>query len=320
MNIPTDSKRTSEPDGEAYLSHVGERVRTARTARGMTRKALSQASGVSERYLADLETGTGNASLLVLRHIARAVEVAIEALVGDGISPSGRSVQQSPRSDASSNSQRRTGSLGDTSDAAHIMSVLERLTPDELHETRQWLAAQFTLDTKAQPRRIALIGLRGAGKTTLGEGLASNLGVAFIELDREIERASGMDLAEIFATLGHATFRRFEYDCLEAVIANYPSCVIATGGSLVTESKTYERLLETCETVWLKAAPDLHMSRVVAQGDLRPMGDNPQAMDDLASILVARSPLYARAHHTLDTTGLTPDLAQIALSKLLRSE
>jgi XRE family transcriptional regulator, aerobic/anaerobic benzoate catabolism transcriptional regulator len=308
MNNVTDTKRNSEPDGEAYLALVGERVRMARTARGMTRKALSQASGVSERYLADLETGTGNASLLVLRHIARAIDVAVEALVGDHANQpggfSGASLVASP-------------SAAHT-DVAHIASVLERLSAGELRETRQWMSARFALSTKSQPRRIALIGLRGAGKTTIGGGIADSLGLPFIELDREIERASGMDLAEIFATLGQAAFRTLEYNCLTTVVAQYPDCVIATGGSLVTEQKTFALLLETCVTIWLKAAPDLHMSRVVAQGDLRPMADNPRAMDELAAILDARSPLYARAHHVLDTTGLTPSDARLQLIKLLK--
>jgi XRE family transcriptional regulator, aerobic/anaerobic benzoate catabolism transcriptional regulator len=287
MTQTSETKRNAEPEGEAYLTLVGERVRLARTERGMTRKALSQASGVSERYLADLETGTGNASLLVLRQIARAVDVTVELLISE-------------QSDTSA-------------DLAHVMRILERLSAADVADARRLIEARFPLETKSTTKRIALIGLRGAGKTTLGEGLAADLGLPFIELDREIERASGMDLAEIFATHGADTFRRLEFKCLEATIARYPQAVIATGGSLVTEPETFALLLRACTTIWLKAAPDLHMSRVVAQGDLRPMADNPRAMEDLANILAARAPLYAKAHAIVDTTGLSPEAAQAKL-------
>lgn len=299
MVQPADTKRSGDPEGETYLVLVGERVRLARSERGMTRKALSVASGVSERYLADLETGTGNASLLVLRQIARAVDVSIEALVTDQIAAG-------------------TAPAGQAGRLETLAGILAQLSPAELTEARRLVDASSRTTQTSAPQRIALVGLRGAGKTTLGEALATELGLPFIELDREIERASGMELAEIFATHGPAMFRQLEYKCLEATIAKYPRAVIATGGSLVTEPATYDLLLSACTTVWLRAAPDMHMSRVVAQGDLRPMADNPRAMEDLAAILAARAPLYAKARHALDTTGLTPDAAAAKLRDLVR--
>jgi XRE family transcriptional regulator, aerobic/anaerobic benzoate catabolism transcriptional regulator len=303
MAQPADTKRSGEPEGEAYLALVGERVRVARTARGMTRKALSAASGVSERYLADLETGTGNASLLVLRQIARAADISVETLIADQPDTAGL-----PDNDAPGQSRGYTA----------LTTLLQRLSPADLAEARRLIEHRFAPVPKTAPQRIALVGLRGAGKTTLGAALATELGVPFIELDREIERASGMELAEIFATHGPATFRQLEYKCLETTIATYPRAVIATGGSLVTEPATFDLLLTSCTTIWLRAAPGMHMSRVVAQGDLRPMADNPRAMEDLAAILAARAPLYAKARFALDTTGLTPDAAVTKLLALVR--
>jgi XRE family transcriptional regulator, aerobic/anaerobic benzoate catabolism transcriptional regulator len=286
MTQSTETKRTDEPEGEAYLALVGERVRVARSRYGLTRKALSHASGVSERYLADLETGSGNASLLVLRQIGRAIDVAVEDLIAD---------PATVRDDAY--------------DLRAEIHLLRSLTPAERTEARRMIEARFRPSHQHRASRIALIGLRGAGKTTIGRALAAELKWPFIELDREIERTSGMELAEIFASHGQAFFRRKEFECLETTIAQNPSCVIATGGSLVTEPDTYALLLRACMTVWLKASPTVHMARVVAQGDLRPMANNPRAMDDLSAILSARAALYAKADIVLDTTELTPTAA-----------
>lgn len=272
-----DVRRGTAPAHEAYLRLVGERVRLARARRGISRKALSQASGVSERYLAELERGAGNASLLVVRQIADALGVEVASLLAATPDPS--------------------------PDLALVLQQLQRLAPHELVEARRLLAATFAKPDTMQHRRIALIGLRGAGKTTLGQRVAKSLEVPFVELDREIERASGMELSEIFATHGQAMFRQLERQCLEAVIERFDEAVIATGGSLVTEPATYDRLLSTCFVVWLSATPDEHMGRVLAQGDLRPMADNPQAMDDLRMILESRTGLYARADAVVDTSA-----------------
>ena len=279
--MPTDTA-TSAPEPRrgdaptAYLKRLGERVRLRRTGRGMSRKALSRASGVSERYLADLERGAGNPSLLVLLQIADALGSQVAQLVSDQSDP--------------------------PLDLALTIHQLERLSPPELAEARRLLGERFG-NARAVHGRIALVGLRGAGKTTLGQRAAETLGVPFVELDREVERASGMELSEIFATHGQAMYRRLERQCLETVIGRFHRVVIATGGSLVTEPATYDLLLSSCFVVWLSARPHEHMGRVLAQGDLRPMSEGPQAMDDLKAILESRASLYAKADATVDTSG-----------------
>jgi XRE family transcriptional regulator, aerobic/anaerobic benzoate catabolism transcriptional regulator len=276
-DTPTSAPEPRRGDAPtAYLKRVGERVRLRRAGRGMSRKALSQASGVSERYLADLERGAGNPSLLVLLQIADALGSGVAQLVSD----------QPDR----------------PIDLALTIHQLERLSQPELAEARRLLVQRFG-NAGTPHGRIALLGLRGAGKTTLGQQAAQALGVPFVELDREVERASGMELSEIFATHGQAMYRRLERQCLETVIGRFDRVVIATGGSLVTEPATYDLLLSSCFVVWLSARPHEHMGRVLAQGDLRPMSEGPQAMDDLKAILESRAALYAKADATVDTSG-----------------
>jgi XRE family transcriptional regulator, aerobic/anaerobic benzoate catabolism transcriptional regulator len=291
----SDSRRGAAPADEAYLKRVGDRVRLGRARRGMSRKTLSKASGVSERYLAELERGAGNASLLVLRQIAEALSIEVSALVGD----------QAER----------------PVDLMLAIHQLERLSTAELAEARQLIAQRFGIGGPSAQGRIALVGLRGAGKSTLGQLAAQALSVPFVELDREVERASGMELSEIFATHGQAMFRRLERQCLATIVERYDRVVIATGGSLVTEPATYDLLLSTCFVVWLTAAPDEHMNRVIAQGDLRPMADGPQAMDDLKAILESRTPLYAKADAVVATSGkMTTQALAGLLAALPRTE
>jgi XRE family transcriptional regulator, aerobic/anaerobic benzoate catabolism transcriptional regulator len=285
--IAPEARRGAAPADEAYLRRVGERVRLARARRGMSRKSLSRASGVSERYLAELERGAGNASLLVLRQIADALSIEAAALVSDA--------PERPI------------------DLTLALHQLERLSPAELDEARRLIAEHFGQAVSPARGRIALVGLRGAGKTTLGQLAAQALAVPFVELDREIERASGMELSEIFAVHGQPMFRRLERQCLETIIARFEQAVIATGGSLVTEPATYDLLISSCFVVWLTAEPDEHMSRVLAQGDLRPMADGPQAMDDLQAILDSRRALYARANAVVNTGGKTETQAFASL-------
>jgi XRE family aerobic/anaerobic benzoate catabolism transcriptional regulator len=236
-----------EQQEDAYLARLGERVRAWRTEHGMTRKTLSVASGVSERYLAQLEAGEGNISVLLLRKVARAMGVSVERLVREE-------------------------------------------------------------ESVAKP--IALVGLRGAGKSTLGAKLAQALHLPFIELDREVEKEAGAPLAEVFAMYGQDAFRRFERRALERVLGEHARAVIATGGSLVTDPGTYELLLERCRCVWLKAAAQEHMSRVLAQGDVRPFKDRngrgtgrSSALDEIRKLLADRERLYGRAGAVVDTSG-----------------
>lgn len=271
-----EPRRGGQPQEEAFLKNVGNRVRLARAGRGMTRKILAEASGVSERYLADLERGVGNASLLVLKQISDAMGIAVVDLIAD----------TAPASAALATALRR----------------IEQISAEDLAAANDWLADRLRSRTASHGGRIALIGLRGAGKTTLGEKAAQALCIPFVELDREIERLAGMELAEIFASQGQAAFRRLEYRALENAIGATDRAIIATGGSLVTEPKTYDLLRARCFVVCLTASPEQHMNRVISQGDLRPMEDNPRAMDDLEAILESRAPLYALADAAIDTT------------------
>jgi XRE family aerobic/anaerobic benzoate catabolism transcriptional regulator len=276
-------------DDGAFLAALGDRVRELRARRGMTRKILAKDSGVSERYLAQLETGQGNASLSILRRLARALDVPIGALISDAREP--------------------------PVELTRTIELLRRLEPEQLSAARGLLVNAFgDAETEGRGGRIALIGLRGAGKTTLGRLLAERLGVPFLELDREIERESGVSLATIFDFYGQAGFRRMERRCLDRVIEEHPAFVLATGGSIVSEASTFERLLAACWTVWLRAAPAEHMERVVAQGDMRPMSGNRASMADLQRILAGREPLYRRADAEVDTTA-KPVL--VALADLL---
>lgn len=265
-----------------FLGRLGERVRELRAQRGMTRKMLAQDSGVSLRYLAQLETGNGNISILLLRQIAHALNMPLEDLIADH---AGRSVEMTL-----------------------LHQFLNHLPPQDLGRAHQILLERFATVTAGDRRnRIALVGLRGAGKTTLGRRLAEHLNIPFIELAREIERESGTSLTEIFALYGQATYRRYERRCLEAAIERHERAVISTGGSLVSEPGTFNLLLSSCFTVWIQASPEEHMSRVVAQGDLRPMEDNREAMEDLRRILAGRSPLYGKADTSINTSGRTID-------------
>jgi XRE family transcriptional regulator, aerobic/anaerobic benzoate catabolism transcriptional regulator len=274
----TLSDKKAESHDADYLRRVGERVREARARRGMTRKLLARDSGVSERYLAQLESGHGNGSILLLRQIARAMGLALDELVRDGPD---RPIE-----------------------FTLLIESLRRLDPAELAAARRALGAMFG-GTRERGRRIALVGLRGGGKSTLGAMLARDLGVPFIELDREIERIAGASLGEIFDLYGQAAYRRYERRALEIVLERHDQAVIATGGSIVAEPGTYDLLLTTCYTVWLTATPEEHMARVMAQSDLRPMAGNAEAMADLRRILAGRDALYAKADARVDTAGTT---------------
>jgi len=286
----TDTRAKPAPSSnpDAYLHRLGARVRTLRHQRGITRKALAQHAKISERYLAQLEAGLGNCSIVLLRRIARAIGLPVTQLVQEGTEP--------------------------PLDLVLLSQFLERLPPNMLGEARKLVTEHFSSATEDR-RRVALIGLRGGGKSTLRRLLAERLDVPFIELDREIERRSGATLSEIFDMFGQETFRRAEREALDEVLRRHPHFVVATSGSIVTEPGTLELLLASCFTVWVRAEPEEHMKRVMAQGDMRPMANNARAMEDLVSILKSREPLYAKAEAVLATTGKTPEQN---LAELLR--
>lgn len=277
-----DPKPAREPGAgnsqdAVFLGKLGERVRESRMRRGLSRKALAHDSGVSERYLAEIEAGRGNISILLLRQVGKTMGLPLAELL--------RENDDQPV------------------ELALIQEFLLRLPKQRLARVRAQLMREYGGHPEERSGRIALLGLRGAGKSTLGEALATELKLPFIELDREIERDAGTSLSEIFLMYGQPGYRRYEYRCLERILESRSRCVIATGGSIVSEPATYDLLLSSCFTVWLKAEPAEHMARVVAQGDMRPMAGNTQAMDDLKRILHSRAVLYGQADAVVDTAG-----------------
>ena len=261
------------------LAALGERVRNLRARRGLTRKAVAQAADVSERHLANLEYGTGNASILILAQVAHALQCSLAELIGDVTTSSPEWLL--------------------------IRELLEHRSEPELRRARVALGEMFGTrgDARARSHRIALIGLRGAGKSTLGQMLAEDLGYPFIELSREIEKFAGCSVREIHDLYGTNAYRRYERRALEEAIQIYPEVVIATPGGLVSDPATFNELLAHCFTIWLKASPEEHMSRVLAQGDTRPMSGHREAMDDLQRILVGREAFYSKADLVFDTAG-----------------
>jgi XRE family aerobic/anaerobic benzoate catabolism transcriptional regulator len=272
----------------AFLAGLGRRVRQARVERGMARSALSRAADVSERYLAQLESGEGNASVVLLRRIAVALGVRIADLLDSG---------------EPVNEQRL------------IQRFLTSLPPKRLEEVLRRLTQEFGQEESVRRKRITLIGLRGAGKTTLGAALAKSMRRPLVELDKEIEREAGMSLTEVFLLYGQTGYRRIEKRCLERVINSQEDVVLSVGGGIVSEPETFNLLLLNCYTVWVKAAPEEHMARVVAQGDMRPMAGHAEAMEDLRNILVAREPLYGKADAVVDTTGAAFEKSFTTLQK-----
>jgi len=289
-----DNKSTVKPvpAGESLLMRIGERIRNLRAIRGMSRKALAKDAEVSERFLADLESGVGNASIMLLNRLADALALPLTEIVG-----------------------------GDDTRADLSLSVqlLSRLNDADLQESRQWLQARFATnaDDSARLSRIALIGLRGAGKSTLGRKLATALQYPFVELDQTIEELSGMDSTQIHSMLGQSAYRRYEFDALRSiVIGASKQLVVAVPGSIVSEADTFNYLLTHCFTIWIKASPEEHMSRVIAQGDMRPMSGNREAMSDLKRILATRDPLYAKADTAISTSDRSVDQT---LEELIKS-
>jgi XRE family aerobic/anaerobic benzoate catabolism transcriptional regulator len=248
-----------------------------RERRGLTRKDLAREADVSERYLGQLESGDGNMSIVLLRRVA----AALGAKLNDVLEP-----------EPAQSMERRL-----------ISRLLDAVPPHRLEDLTFRLTREFGNEETSRHGRIALVGLRGAGKSSLGQRLATERGVRYVELDKEIENESGLPVSELFSLYGQSGFRRFERRALERLINDGAPMVLAVGGGVVAEDETYRLLLNKCYTVWLKANPEDHMARVIAQGDLRPMAGNSQAMQDLRRILAAREPLYSRADAVIDTSG-----------------
>ena len=294
-DAPLSALHDAEADEKnPFLVALGERVKVLRARRGMTRKAVSVAADVSERHLANLEYGEGNASILVLLQVARALHCSLAELIGDVTtsSPEWLLIRE----------------LLETRDDASLRRV--RIAVAELLGNG---SGHTTLCT-----RVALIGLRGAGKSTLGALLAEDLGFPFVELSREIEKIAGCSVSEIQALYGMNAYRRYERRALEEVVQIYPEAVIATPGGLVSDPATFNQLLSHCTTVWLQAAPEDHMKRVLAQGDLRPMAASKQAMEDLKEILSGRAAFYSKAQYKVDTSAQPQDEAFQILRQTVR--
>ncbi len=261
-----------------FLTALGERVRALRARRGLTRKSLATAADVSERHLANLEYGTGNASILILLQVANALQCSLSELLGDLT----------------------------TSNPEWLMIREQLAHADEATIKRVRLSIDGILGSssgQSSSQRIALIGLRGAGKSTLGQRLANELGYPFIEVNRDIEMLAGCSVNEIQALYGMNAYRRYERRALEAVIQSRPQAVIATPGGMVSDVATFNLLLSACTTVWLKAEPEDHMQRVIAQGDMRPMASSKEAMEDLKQILKGRAAFYSKADVTINTSA-----------------
>jgi XRE family transcriptional regulator, aerobic/anaerobic benzoate catabolism transcriptional regulator len=295
--MPDTTNDAAAPADDAknpLLVALGDRVRNLRAQRGLTRKAVATAADVSERHLANLEYGTGNASILVLQQVATALHCSLAELLGDFTT-------RSP-------------------EWLLIRELLEHRSEPELRRARLALNELLSGAGKdtARHRRIALVGLRGAGKSTLGPLLARHMDVPFIELSREIETLAGCSVREIHDLYGTTAYRRYERRALEEAVQIHSEVVIATPGGIVSDPATFNELLAHCTTVWLRAAPEEHMGRVLAQGDMRPMAASKEAMDDLKRILDGRAAFYSKADITIDTSGQTPDQSLRALQSSVR--
>jgi XRE family aerobic/anaerobic benzoate catabolism transcriptional regulator len=278
---------SDESDPEtAFLEQLGQRVRNMRALRGMSRKVLAKVSGISERYIAQLESGKGNVSIVLLRRVSNAMGAHLEDLI-----PAAEPVP----------------------DWQVIRDLMRKASPAQIAQAKDVLAGHAASAHRASFSGIALIGLRGAGKSTLGRVLAKRIGWNFVELNKEIERENGLSVAEIINLYGQEGFRRLEQAAVQQLLARRELMVLATGGGIVSEPLTFDLVLSSFYTIWLKAEPEEHMARVRKQGDLRPMADDRSAMAELRNILKSREPLYARAAAVVDTAGLSVDAAAAKL-------
>ncbi len=263
----------------SFITKVGERVRNARDRKGISRRVLSELSGVSQRYLAQLETGSGNISIALLRKVANALDHRIEWLVSD----------EDPW----------------TSETALVTDLYRMATAEQRRIVLEVLDCENPQLRRAQ--RVAFIGLRGAGKSTLGRLVGAAHKIPFLELNQEIESASGMPVGELIALYGQEGYRKLEQQSLERIVEIHDSVILAVAGGIVAEPETFAFLLRHYHTIWLRAEPEEHLERVRAQGDERPMAGNPAALEELRTILTSREALYVRAQAVVNTSGMSVD-------------
>lgn len=283
------AKSSQEGPIKELIALVGAQVRVARKGAGFSRRELSERSGVSSRYLAQLEAGEGNISIGLLQQIAIALDLSVTALISED--------------------------TGQSAELAHVAALYEKA--DLATRARALQVLDPTRERKSKAERICLIGLRGAGKSTLGALLAADLGIPFLELNKEIEAQVGVPIGEIIALYGDDGYRKMEAETLDKIVAGHDRLILAVAGGIVSSPQTFDRVLTDFHTIWIKAQPAEHMDRVRAQGDLRPMAGNPQAMDQLRQILKARERDYAKATYQLDTSGQTIQESRADLNGLL---
>ena len=288
----TDALKTSPAATavDALQERVGQRVRNARETKGIPRRILSETSGVSQRYLAQLESGSGNISIALLYRVAEALDLSLESLVSD--------------TELTLKSEPKIGELYENASEDIQAKVMQLLSPPHVQ--------------KARAKRVCLIGLRGAGKTTLGQKVSHRLDIPFVELNTVIEELGGMVISEVMEFYGQEGYRRLEAQALQHIIDTRESLILAVAGGIVAEPETYATLLNHFHTVWVRTTPEEHMTRVRAQGDTRPMAGNPEAMEQLKRILSAREGEYARAAAQLDTSDQRPGVSTDQLITLIR--
>jgi XRE family aerobic/anaerobic benzoate catabolism transcriptional regulator len=282
-----EPKLGSGLEEDVVLQALGARVRALRTSKGLPRRVLSETSGVSPRYLAQLESGQGNISVLLLSRVARALGQPLDVLLG-----------------------------APAADAADVANAYASADPSVQASVADLL--QLPHLTRNRSRRLCLIGLRGAGKSTLGRAMSKRFGAPFVELNAEIEKQGAMPVSEIIALYGPEGYREIEGRAVVEVAEAYDHVILAVGGGIVSDRHTYRYLRQRFHTIWVKAHPEEHMERVRLQGDMRPMEGNPRAMVQLQGLLNSREAAYTQADATLDTSGKSLGQSEGELAALVR--
>lgn len=279
-----------DQDVAQLQARLADKLRKARARTNMSRRVLAEKSGVSPRYLAQLESGAGNISVGLLCRVAKALELRIEWLLAE--------------EDPWNSEVVRMSELFRTARREERDKVIELLEP--------------VVNPALRSQRVCLIGLRGAGKSTLGAAVSKLLGVPFIELSQEIEDRAGMPVGEVTALYGQDEYRKIEWQMLRRIVANHDHVIVAVSGNIVSNSDTYDYVLSHFHSVWLRAQPEEHMLRVRAQGDSRMFSGNMAPVDQLKAILQGREKLYAKAEAELDTSSKTVAASMRELARLIQ--